>query len=190
MFLAIPNLSLAAPRDCNLLALLLRNMLDSLSGSVGIRYPRGQEPSLRFPCIKLPAPGAGQIVRQGADVLLIAVGTFVSTAYEAAEMLASKGIDVLVYDPIWLKPAPVEKITELAVNRFVVTLEEGSVCGGFGQYVASVLPDKQVSILGIPDKFVSHGSTADILNSLGLDSIGIAKSVEEKFRLRSNIEIN
>ena len=85
---------------------------------------------------------------------------------------------------------PVEKITELAVNRFVVTLEEGSVCGGFGQYVASVLPDKQVSILGIPDKFVSHGSTADILNSLGLDSMGIAKSVEEKFRLRSNIEIN
>ncbi len=190
MFLAIPNLSLAAPRDCNLLELLLKNMLDSLSGSVGIRYPRGQEPSLRFPCLELPVAGNGQIVRQGADVLLIAVGTFVSVAYEVAEILASKNIDVMVFDPIWLKPAPVAKIAELAVNRFIVTLEEGSIRGGFGQYVSSVLSNKQVSILGIPDEFVSHGSTTDILKSLELDSIGIAKSIEEKFRLRSNIEVN
>ena len=188
MFLAVPGLSLAAPRDCSVLKKLVAVELSQLSSPTGIRYPRGQEPELRFPSPdKLPR-ATGQIVREGSQVLLIAVGPMVTTAVQAAEILMSSGIDVMVFDPVWLKPAPVGKIQELASGRLVTTLEEGSLRGGFGQYIASVLPGQSVLNLGIPDEFVTHGSTKEIIADLKLNPDGVSGSIEKY--VRSNGEIS
>lgn len=184
MFLAIPGLSLAAPRDCDLLEKLLLQELRTLSRPVGIRYPRGQEPLLRFPSPESLPMGTGQLIREGTDILIIAVGPMVSAAVEAAGLLEEISISACVYDPVWLKPAPVDHIRELARNRSVITIEEGSLAGGFGNFMASVLPKKNVLSLGIPDSFVPHGSTGGILAELNLDPRGIARSAEAHFRER------
>ncbi|MCD4707057.1 MAG: 1-deoxy-D-xylulose-5-phosphate synthase [Candidatus Sabulitectum sp.] len=183
MFLAIPGLSLAAPRDCTVLKKLISRELSDLSGPTGIRYPRGLEPELRFSSPDSLPRGTGQVVRNGEHILLVAVGSMVSTAAQAAETLMTKGIDVMVFDPVWLKPAPVEVIRDLARNRSVITLEEGTLRGGFGQYIASVLPEWNILNLGIPDEFVPHGSTREIIADLKLDSAGVAESIEEYARI-------
>ena len=162
--------------------------LSQLSSPTGIRYPRGQEPELRFPSPDTLPRGTGQVVREGRQVLLIAVGPTVTTAVLAAEILMDSGIDVMVFDPVWLKPAPVDKIQELASDRLVVTLEEGSLRGGFGQYIASVLSGQTVLNLGIPDEFVTHGSTKEIIADLKLDPDGVSGAIEEY--VRSNGEIS
>ncbi|MCK5786203.1 MAG: 1-deoxy-D-xylulose-5-phosphate synthase [Candidatus Sabulitectum sp.] len=185
MFLAVPGLKLAAPRDCTVLKKLISKELEDLSGPTGIRYPRGQEPELRFSSPDSLPQGTGQVVREGDQVLIIAVGPMVSTAALAGDILKEKGIDVMVFDPVWLKPAPVETIRSLAENRSVITLEEGSVIGGFGQYVTSILPALDVLNLGIPDEFAPHGSTLEILADLKLDPAGVAGSIEDHVRNRS-----
>lgn len=182
MFLSIPGLELSAPRDGTLLKMLLKQEISVLSSPVGIRYPRGLEPNLRFPEPASVSRRTGQLVRDGKDVLIIAVGTMVSHAYQAAEILSGESIEAAVFDPVWLKPAPVDEIRRLAAGRAVVTVEEGSLAGGFGAYVASVLPGRRILTLGIPDSFVPHGSTGEILAELGLNSDGIALSVTEHLR--------
>ncbi len=185
MFLSIPGLMLAAPRDCTVLKKIISRELSDLSGPTGIRYPRGQEPELRFSSPGSFPRGTGQVVREGSGVLLIAVGPMVSTAVQAGEILKESGIDVMVFDPVWLKPAPVDVICDLAVNRLVVTLEEGTLRGGFGQYIASLLKGKSILNLGIPDDFVTHGSTREILDDLKLDPAGVSESVKEHVRVNS-----
>ena len=183
MFLSIPGLSLAAPRDCSVLKKLISRELSDLSGPTGIRYPRGLEPELRFSSPESLPRGTGQVICEGDQILLIAVGSMVATAMHAAEILKDKGIDVMVFDPVWLKPAPVETICDIALNRSVVTLEEGSLRGGFGHYIASVLPEWNVLNLGIPDEFVAHGSTREILADLKLDPDGVSESIEKYVRI-------
>ena len=183
MFLSIPRLSLAAPRDCSILKKLVASELTNLSGSIGIRYPRGKEPELRFASPESLPRGCGQLLRKGDQVLLIAVGPISSSAVLAAELLEEEGISVMVFDPVWLKPAPIDEIKRLAEGRCVVTIEEGTVCGGFGQFISSELPDHNVLSLGIPDEFIPHGSTAEIIADLKLDPPGIAESVREHVRI-------
>ncbi len=106
----------------------------------------------------------------------------VSAAVEAAAVLEHSSISACVFDPVWLKPAPVDQIRELAENRSVITIEEGSLAGGFGSFIASVLPKKNVLSLGIPDSFVPHAQPGAILAELNLDPGGIARSAEGHFR--------
>jgi 1-deoxy-D-xylulose-5-phosphate synthase len=188
MFLSIPGLSLAAPRDCDCLKKLIAQEIKTPSGPTGIRYPRGLEPDLRFPSPEKLPRACGQVVREGSHVLVIAVGPMVSTAVKAALILAEKGIEVSVFDPVWLKPAPVETIRKLASGKCVVTLEEGALCGGFGHFLTSVLTEMDVHCLGIPDAFVSHGSTRELLADLKLDPAGVAESVEKQYRVYSETD--
>ena len=187
MFLSIPELSLAAPRDCDILRKIISRELSDLPGPTGIRYPRGDEPKLRFPSPDTLPRGTGQVIRKGNQILLIAVGPMVSTAVLASEILAERGLDVMVFDPVWLKPAPVDTIKDISANRLVVTLEEGSVRGGFGEYITSLLSTTTVLSLGIPDNFIHHGSTSEILSFLNLDSEGVAKSIEQYHKTRSEV---
>ena len=179
MFLSVPGLELASPRDCTILEMLLEQEIRNLSGPVGIRYPRGSEPELLCPPPPSVSRGKGQLLREGKDVLIIAAGTMASRAMEAAGLLSERSIEAAVYDPVWLKPAPLHEIRLLSSGRKVVTIEEGSLAGGFGMHIASELPLKSVLSLGIPDTFASHGSTGEILAELGLEPSAIARSVME-----------
>lgn len=178
MFLSVPGVELAAPRDCTVLRRIIGQEMHGLPGPVGIRYPRGSEPEVSWAAPDSLRRGTGQLLRKGGDILIIAVGTMVSRAMEAAELLARDySLEAAVYDPIWLKPAPMTEIRKLARHRRVITIEEGSLAGGFGSFVASELSAVNVLSLGIPDAFVSHGSTGEILAELGLDPESIARSI-------------
>ncbi len=186
MFLSVPGLRLAAPRDCGILERLILEQLENLTGPVGIRYPRGREPDLRVPFPEDKSLSEGQLLREGSDVLIIAAGPLAASALKAAEILSERSIQASVFDPVWLKPSPEARIQELAKGKKVVTLEEGAVAGGFGCSISTLLHGSDVLSLGIPDSFATHGSKGEILSELGLDSPGIADSVSA--HLEKNIE--
>lgn len=176
----IPNLTVAAPRDENELVRLL-NFAVTHDGPVAIRYPRSRgegvliedEPSL-------PIIGRGDVLRRGRDVAIIAVGPMVYRAMEAAEMLVAKGLEATVVDARFVRPLDVELIGEVARSTgAVLTLEEHSVRGGFGSAVAELLseqglPEVRLRIMGLPDRFITHGDREDLLSRFGLDARGIA----------------
>lgn len=185
MFRQVPGTALAAPRDCGVLEALLRGILPGLSGPVGIRYPRGLEPERVAPPPEDISPGKGQLLRPGTDALIVAVGVMATQAVKASDILAARGISVGVYDPVWLKPMPLDEIRDLARNvSCVVTAEEGCLAGGFGEGLKAALGGTRVSCLGIPDDFQPHGNNKSILARMGLDAEGMATAVMETGEFR------
>lgn len=180
LFRQVPGTALAAPRDCAVLEALLRGVLPGLSGPVGIRYPRGLEPDRVGSPPRDVTPGRGQLLRPGTDALIVAVGVMATEAVRASDLLAERGVSAGVYDPVWLKPAPVAEIEALARSvRCVVTAEEGCLAGGFGEGLKAVLGGTSMTCLGIPDGFQPHGNHRSILARVGLDAEGMAAAVIE-----------
>lgn len=178
MFRQVPGTALAAPRDCAMLRSLMKWILPGLDRPTAIRYPRGLEPRRVAPPPDPPVMGAGQLLRPGTDILIVAVGTMAPVALEAAGILEGMGISAAVYDPIWLKPMPGQEIADIARRcSGVVTVEEGCLAGGFGEGVAPLCEGVPVICLGIPDQFQPHGNHSSILGQIGLDTEGIVRAV-------------
>ncbi|MDR2610430.1 MAG: 1-deoxy-D-xylulose-5-phosphate synthase, partial [Clostridiales Family XIII bacterium] len=121
-------------------------------------------------------------LRPGADAALLAVGGMTPVALEAAGLLAEAGIDARVIDVFKVKPLDEEKIAELASGGMpLVTLEDNVRSGGFGEKLASVLETRgftnRLHIISWPDKFLTHGSVADLIQVDGLDAGGVAATV-------------
>jgi 1-deoxy-D-xylulose-5-phosphate synthase len=134
--------------------------------------PLNEEPSL------LPV-GKARMVLEGEDLVIIAVGSMVGAAVEAALTLASQGISAAVMDVRFVKPFDRDLILEkAAATGTVLTVEEGVMAGGFGGCVLELFSDEglqvQTARLGIPDAFVEHGSRSELLADLGLTAEGIA----------------
>jgi 1-deoxy-D-xylulose-5-phosphate synthase len=179
LFSAVPGLRICAPRDGELLRLLLRKAVTFDTGPTLLRYPKGRVPVLGAPAPDGVEPGKGQLLREGGDVLVVAVGTMAEPALQAADVMAEKGVSVAVYDPIWIKPLPSEEIARLAEGcSAVVIVEEGSLEGGVGQRLSSML-EKRPELMAIPDDFQPHGSRAELLRSIDLDVEGIRKRIEK-----------
>ena len=177
----MPNITVCSPKDENELQHLLYTALDARH-PMAIRYPRGTalgiplDPELH----KLPI-GKSEVIKQGEDVAIIAIGSTVMPSLEAAEYLSSYGIDASVVNARFAKPLDAELILSIANNtKKIVTVEENVLSGGFGAAVLELLErsgvsDVKVKRLGIPDEFVTHGKQ-DFLRSLyNLDAQGIAK---------------
>jgi 1-deoxy-D-xylulose-5-phosphate synthase len=137
------------------------------------------------------------MLRAGTDVALLALGSMVRPSLEAARLLAEVGRSAAVYNMLWVKPLDAELIRALD-QPLIVTLEEGTLIGGFGSAVLEALSDgnspalspvqrglsasrpaQQVLRFGIPDEFVHHGSPAELLADYGLDSASIAIRISE-----------
>jgi 1-deoxy-D-xylulose-5-phosphate synthase len=186
----IPNLIVSAPRDENELQHLLYTAVKS-GRPMAIRYPRGSGLGVRLDVELHEIPiGRGEILRHGKDVAILAIGTMVAPALEAAEELDLNGIEATVVDARFAKPLDAELITSLAQDiKRLVTVEENALSGGFGSSVASFLEeagisDAQVKSIGIPDEFVEQGSQAALRSDYGLDAPGIARQVRELFPSR------
>jgi len=129
--------------------------------------------------------GSGERLSAGKDVAIIAIGTTVYPALEAATLLEKDGIMVTVVNARFVKPLDRELI--LSVVRecgVVVTVEENALQGGFGSAVLELLSDERltgfkVKRIGIPDRFIEHGTQAELRNMLGLDATGIAAVVKK-----------
>ena len=174
-----PGLVAMVPKDEAELRDMLYTAL-SLEGPSSLRYPRdeGNGASLGRPMKPLEI-GKAEVVRDGSDVAVFALGPQVSAALTAAEALQRSGIEAMVVNARFVKPLDRELVFEAArsVGR-IVTVEEGSLTGGFGAAVCEALADAGVHTtavrrLGIPDRFMPHGRTHELRGQCGIDAKGI-----------------
>ena len=181
----VPGIRVAAPRDAGTLREELAEAVAVADGPTVLRFPKG--PVIEsVPAVQrvggvdvLRRPGAGE----DADVLLVAVGPFGELALGAAGRLADQGIGVTVVDPRWVLPVPAV-LTELAAeHRLVVTVEDGGRHGGAGAALAAVLRDAEIDTplrdVGIPQRFLEHGSRSEVLAQLGLTAQDVARRITE-----------
>jgi len=178
----LPNIILMVPRDENELGKMLVTAFKH-DGPVGLRYPRGRAVGLSCDSDFSPIPiGEGELLKDGTDVALLALGVTVYPAVEAAQMLEKEGIHAAVFDARFLKPLDRKQIVGLA-RKFgrLVTIEENVLPGGFGSAVLELLEQEgvekvKVRRIGIPDRIIEHGSQEIIRHQLGLDAEGIYKT--------------
>ena len=179
----IPNLSVAAPRDENELQHLLYTAVNS-GQAMAIRYPRGQGLGVPLDTIlhKIQI-GEWEVMREGSDVAILAVGVTVAPALEAAHELAADGVSAAVVNARFVKPLDTELMARLvqSVPR-LVTVEENTLSGGFGSSVAKLLQELgagsvPLKTIGIPDEYVEQGTQAEIRARYGLDADSIARQV-------------
>ena len=179
----IPHMSVIAPSDEAELVNALHTAL-RIGGSVAVRYPRGAGVGAAIPDSPSILPvGEARVVREGADVAVLAFGDRVAAAQEAAEVLAKEGVDVRVVDMRWVKPLDEAAIQSAAETKLVVTVENGIIAGGAGEGVLEVLAQNDchvpTRVLGVADEVVPHGKPAQLLADLGLDAAGIAATIRE-----------
>jgi len=168
----IPNLVLMAPKDeAELQHMLYTAIL--YPGPAAVRYPRGSGEGTPLSSILTKLPfGKGELLREGDDILLLPVGNRVYPALEAAKGLSKLGIEAAVINPRFINPLDGDLITEWAEKTGrVITIEDNVLKGGFGSAVLELfarrgLPNMKVRILGLPDRFMEHG-TQDILRHKG-----------------------
>ncbi|MBP3741154.1 MAG: 1-deoxy-D-xylulose-5-phosphate synthase [Bacteroidales bacterium] len=178
----VPNLTICAPMNEH----ELRNMMYTAQipghGPVVIRYPRGasvhSDWKSDFCEIRV---GEGRLLRQGNDVAIISLGHPGNDAVSAAEELEKQGISTAVYDMRFLKPLDTKLLDEIAAKgyRRIITVEDGCRMGGFGEAVTEYYAEKHpetvrnITILAIPDEFVTHGSVARLKADCHIDKAAI-----------------
>jgi 1-deoxy-D-xylulose-5-phosphate synthase len=174
----IPNMIVAAPKDENELQHLLYTAVKS-GKIMAVRYPRSQGLGVKMDTSFKEIPiGKGEILRDGNDVAILAVGSMVAAASEAAEKLA-------LVNARFIKPVDAELIVDLAGRiKRIVTVEENTLSGGFGNYVddtvrQSDLRDVIIRNVGLPDVFIEHGGQDFLRSKYGLDAAGIISKVLE-----------
>lgn len=179
----IPNMSVIAPSDAEELVDALHTAL-ALPSPVALRYPRGtsQGESTKTPQM-LPV-GKGKVLRDGADVSMLAIGRMVSVADKVADLLAAQGVSASVVDMRWVKPLDVDLVADACRRPLLVTLEDGCLSGGFSSAVdeeVTHLADNVVTLnFGLPDSFVQQGDVDLLFESLGLSPEVITVAILDK----------
>ena len=182
--LAVPNMTVTAPKDGREMLALLRAGVEHEGGPFCLRYPRDVVPDAVGDMADIPATphATWEVLRQGSEVAILAVGTMVSNALAAADTLAGEGLEVTVVNCRYLKPYDeVTLAAILAEHRQLLVVEEGTIINGFGAYMTTVIerhdPAVRVHTHGVPDRIIYAASRAKQLASLGLDASGIAERV-------------
>ena len=177
----IPHVSIACPADENECRQLLTTAHQQ-DHAVAVRYPRGAGVGVPVQPGLQPLPfGKGEVRRRGQGIAVLAFGTLLYPALQAADALQAT-----VANMRWAKPLDTELLLELArTHQALVTVEEGAVMGGAGSAVLEALANAGLQMpvltLGIPDVFTEHGDPAKLLAQLGLDAAGIEASVRGRF---------
>jgi 1-deoxy-D-xylulose-5-phosphate synthase len=191
----IPGMVVMAPKDEAEFQRMIVTGIQHTDSPIAVRYPRGSGAGapLMAEGWEALAVGKAEVLRSGKDVLILAIGTMVIPALQAAHMLSEHGIDACVVNARFVKPLDTELILPLA-RRIgqVVTVEEGCRMGGFGSAVLEALMDGgavvPVTRIGIDDQFVTHATRSQLLESLGLTASGIARTIQESFQVQVALE--
>jgi 1-deoxy-D-xylulose-5-phosphate synthase len=177
----IPNVSIACPADENECRQLLSTAF-AQNHPVAVRYPRGSGAGVAVQSGLEPLPfGKGEVRRQGQAIAILAFGTLLQPALQAAQAL-----NATVVNMRWAKPLDTELLLQVArEHQALVTVEEGAILGGAGSAVLEALQAANVTIpvlqLGLPDSFIEHGDPAVLLQMEGLDAAGIQSSIARRF---------
>ena len=177
----IPNVSVACPADERECRQLLTTAYEQ-DHPVAVRYPRGAGVGVQpLPELDALPFGKGEIRREGSRIAILAFGTMLYPALEAAERM-----NATVVNMRWAKPLDLDLLLQVAARHdALVTVEEGAIMGGAGSAVSEALQAERVVKpllqLGLPDKFIEHGDPAKLLALQGLDAAGIEASVRNRF---------
>ncbi|MCX7760134.1 MAG: 1-deoxy-D-xylulose-5-phosphate synthase [Hydrogenothermaceae bacterium] len=180
---AVPNIVIASPKDEQELRDLLYTALNS-GKTFALRYPRGSGVGVKMEGFNLIPIGSWEVLEEGRDIVILAVGKYVQRAFEVKKVLKTKGYNPSIVNARFIKPMDESLLTNLLSEyEFVVTMEDGVLNGGFGSAVAEFVVDNgyynRVIRFGIPDKFVEHGKVELLERDLGLDTQGIADRIIE-----------
>ncbi|HSM59209.1 MAG TPA: 1-deoxy-D-xylulose-5-phosphate synthase, partial [Longimicrobiales bacterium] len=191
--LGVPGMTVTAPRDGSEMLALLRLATERHDGPWSLRWPRDAVPAEVPHLSDIPdvEPYTWEILRNGADAVILAVGTMVGPSLEAAERLADEGIRCTVVNCRFLKPYDEAVFLEMVRSHpAVLTVEEGQVVNGFGAFLAREVDAldlerrPRMASMGIPDHFVEHGPRAALLADLDLDARGVAERVRSLVSVR------
>ena len=181
----IPNIIVMAPKDENELQHMLKTAVDC-GNPVSIRYPRGKGYGVKFDTeLKALEIGKAEVIIEGKDVLILAIGSMVYPALAAARHLREENIEVTVVNSRFVKPLDDGLIIALAEKiRKVITVEENVLDGGFGSAVLELiekngLQNLRVKRIGVQDRFVEYGTQELLRSRYGLDEEGIIRTVKE-----------
>ncbi len=180
----LPNMIVMAPKDENELRQLLKTSIEH-PGPAAIRFPRGPAFGVQLDSdIKTLAVGEAELLRDGQDAGLIAIGVSVHEASLAAEELEAAGISTAVLNARFVKPLDAQWVATLGRRcGALVVIEEHSSMGGFGDAVTASLAEQSIQVplraLGVRDELIEHGSQAEWRAELGLDAAGIERAVRE-----------
>ena len=178
----IPGMTVTAPSSPDELRRLFATAL-AHDGPFAIRYPRGAAPAAATAPLQPLPIGEMTVRRDGGEVAIVAAGKMVAVATEAADTLAAEGILCSVVDARFVKPLDPALVPFCARHRGVVTVEDGTLTGGFGDAVLEALAAAGVEVpvhrLGLPDSFIEHGAQSLLLGELGLTAAGVATAVRQ-----------
>ena len=185
MLMSIPNLTLLAPRDTRQIRQAVRATL-KLDGPCVVQYPKeGIEPYAQNVTGEPFAVGKWQtLIPGGQDAVILAYGRMTQNAIQASELLVQRGLSVGVIDCCSLKPLDMDCLRALFERRAkIVTIEEGEMIGGFGSEIARVCveenADAPMQIIGLENRFITHGSVPELLRECGLMPEQLANRIEE-----------
>jgi 1-deoxy-D-xylulose-5-phosphate synthase len=190
----IPGMVLMAPKDEAELRNMLYTAVEYKDGPIALRYPRGNALGVEVkPGFEKIEIGKAEILKSGEDVALLAYGSMVHYALIASEKLESQGIHCEVVNMRFAKPLDKELLDDVASRfRKVVTLEENSIIGGFGSGVLEYFSEKNYKNdllrIGLPDKFVDHGTQEELHKMLGIDPDGIVNQIINFIEIKKSKE--
>jgi 1-deoxy-D-xylulose-5-phosphate synthase len=181
----VPNIVIMAPKDENELQHMIKTAVE-YPGPTAVRYPRGAGFGVPMDQqLKTLEIGKAELLKDGSDLVIIAIGNLVHPSIEAAERLTADGISAAVISARFAKPLDEELILQMAKKTGrVMTVEEHALMGGFGSAVLECLEENGSSNVkthrvGLPDHFIEHGSQKILRQKYGLDADGIYASAKE-----------
>jgi 1-deoxy-D-xylulose-5-phosphate synthase len=184
---SLPNMVVMAPKDENELRRMMVTALN-LNGPVAIRYPRGTGMGGELDTPPQPITlGKSEVLTQGDDLLILAVGHMVQQGLEAHHLLKAHGVHSTVVNCRYVKPLDEDLIASLACTiPKILTAEENALQGGFGSAVVEMLSDRHIGPikirrLGIPDQFIEHGAVSILRQKYGLDADGVVAAALQLF---------
>jgi 1-deoxy-D-xylulose-5-phosphate synthase len=182
----LPNIAVMAPKDENELQHMMKTAINHKTGPVAIRYPRGAGVGVPLEtALRLIPWGRGEVLSEGKDIAILAIGNMVAPAVSAAAKLREQGINAKVINARFVKPLDrVWLLDTLKGIGVVVTVEENVLAGGFGSAIKELLEGEpiQVKSIGIPDRFIEHGTQAKLRSLVGLTDDQIAETVRRAFQ--------
>ena len=184
----IPGMVIMAPKDEAELRNMVYTAVEHCEGPAAVRYPRGSALGVKiedgFTKIEI---GKAEKLSDGDDVAILAVGSMVNYAQKASDILKAEGVSCEIINMRFIKPLDTKRLDEIAARHDkIVTLEENNLPGGFGSAVVEYFNDKNfkndILRLGIPDKFIDHGTQTQLHKQLEIDPAGIAERITSFYK--------
>lgn len=180
----LPNMTIMMPKDATECQHMVYTAIN-FEGPIAIRYPRGNadEAPKDEPFKKIPI-GTWEVLRKGTDLAILTFGTMIKNSIEAAERLAKDGVSVRVINARFIKPLDTNMLNEIIKEGLpILTVEEHALQGGFGSAVLEYIEEVNGTVpyvkrMGIPDRFIEHGSVSQLLEECGLTTDQIVYNVK------------